>query len=256
MNPEIESFSQDYLNWLKSNIVEAKISNTISRITFPFLDRNNDHTEVYIISKGDGNYTVTDDSNTISELELSGFSFSDKRTEIFNTILNAHGVCKDENDALYVECTRETLPLKKHMLLQCMIKVSDLFMLSRQSIKSVFLEDVSLFLEDHDIRCSSNLGITGKSSLINNFDFIISKSKKAPERLINVCNNLDIMQAKSFVFTWNDTKEVRKPDTKFYIFVNTTDKKASQTALTALKHYNIEPILWHEREDYIDVLSA
>lgn len=68
MNPEIESFSQDYLNWLKSNIVEAKISNTISRITFPFLDRNNDHTEVYIISKGDGNYTVTDYSNTISEL--------------------------------------------------------------------------------------------------------------------------------------------------------------------------------------------
>ena len=34
------------------------------------------------------------------------------------------------------------LPLKKHMLAQCMLKVSDMFYLSRSNIQAVFLDDV------------------------------------------------------------------------------------------------------------------
>lgn len=256
MNPEIESFSQQYLNWLKTTIVEQKITDTVSRISYPFLDRNNDHTEVYIMNTGNGSYTVTDDSSTISELELSGFNITGKRLELLDTILNAHGVYKDDNDALYVECTYDTLPMKKHMLMQCMLKVSDMFMLSRNNVKSIFLEDVNEFLEINDVRCSSNIGITGKSNLVNNFDFIISKSRQAPERLLNVCNNFDLQQAKNFIFTWNDIKDIRKNDTQFYVMVNNQDKKIPVSALNALSHYNINALMWSERESYTKLLTA
>ena len=42
------NFKQIYMDWLNENIEQAKIRNNLYRITFPYLDRNNDHIEIYI----------------------------------------------------------------------------------------------------------------------------------------------------------------------------------------------------------------
>ena len=54
-------FSKQYLEWLKQNIEQYQIRDSIFRITLPFLDRNNDCVEVYIVDNGDGTYQITDD---------------------------------------------------------------------------------------------------------------------------------------------------------------------------------------------------
>lgn len=126
-------FRKIYVDWLKQNIDQYRVNEMTFRLTLPFLDRNNDHIEMYIIDNGNETYTITDDGATIGDLQLGGFDFSGstRRKIILDSIVSAHGVTKTENDELTVNCTVSDLPLKKHMLAQCMIKVSDMFYLSR-----------------------------------------------------------------------------------------------------------------------------
>ena len=62
MKQQIEKdFWKKYIDWLKQNISEYKVNDNIYRITLPFLDRNNDYVDIYILDKGNGLYTITDD---------------------------------------------------------------------------------------------------------------------------------------------------------------------------------------------------
>ncbi len=257
MNEDID-FKKNYLDWLNENIEQYKIEDNLFRITLPFLDRNNDHTEFYIEKLKDNFYRLSDDGNTLNELELSNFDIfnSNKRTEIFNNILNGHGIKKSESNELYVECALEDISAKKHMLSQCMIKISDLFNLSQNNVQSLFWEDVQNYLDENDIRYVSNVSFIGTSTFATNYDFVITKSKKAPERIINVVNNLDYKEAQSILFAWNDVKEQRNEDAKLYTFIHDINKKVSKKAISLLERCDTFPILWSKKDNYTKILSA
>lgn len=251
-------FKKIYIDWLNENIYQNKIDNNLYRITFPYLDRNNDHIEIYIKAQGNDNFYLTDDSETLNELDLSGMDIfsSERRIAILNMILNSHGVKMDSNHALYVESQKATLPIKKHLLTQCMIKISDMFYLARPNTKSLFIEDVKGFLDKNDIYCFPNISFSGKSGLVTTYDFGIQPSKKAPERLIKVVNQLDVQKAGYITFLWGDTKEVRPSDSSLYVFIQDTGKKISQPAINTMKQYEIKPVLWSKRENFINDLIA
>ena len=86
------SFTDVYVNWIRGSMQEKQISNNVFRITTPFLDRNNDHVEVYVIKGADNSFKITDDGATIGELVFSGFSFkgSQKREDALNAIMASH----------------------------------------------------------------------------------------------------------------------------------------------------------------------
>lgn len=253
-----DNFSELYLNWLKENIEQAKINNNTFRLTLPFLNKDNDFTEIYIIRNADDSFLITDDGATLNDLKLSGFDpfSSNRRKDILDSILIAHGVTKLTNNELIIECTLNDLALKKHMLAQCMVKVSDMFYLSKNNVQSLFFDDVQHFFDVNKIRYVDNVAITGKSKLPTHYDFIIGHSDKAPERLIKVVNNLDSTAAKTIIFAWNDTKEVRRHGSELYTFIQDINKKISPNVLTALKEYDIHPALWSNRMDYLKDLSA
>lgn len=250
-------FCNLYLNWVKENIEQFKVRDNTFRITLPFLDRNNDSIEIYIIQKDDETFLMTDDGATLSDLKFGGFDInSDKRKKILDSIIASYGITKTDDNQLIVNCTMNDLALKKHMLAQCMVKVSDMFYLSRSNVQSIFIEDVQRFFEENSIRYLSNLFITGKSKLSTHYDFGIGHSKNSPERLIKVVNNMDVNAAKNIIFAWNDTKEMRQQDSQLYTIIQNSDKKVSDDAVNALKEYGIHPALWTEREKYIEELSA
>ena len=259
MNAKVDmDFGKLYVDWLKQNIDQYKVNETTFRLTLPFLDRNNDLVEMYIISNGNGTYSITDDGATIRDLQLGGFDFStsSRRKAILEAIVSAHGVSKTESDELFVNCTTNDLPLKKHMMAQCMVKISDMFFLSRNNVQSVFLEDVQRFFDAHDVRYVDNICLTGKSKLTTHYDFAIARSKKSAERFIKVVNNMDLNAARNIIFAWNDTKEMRQSEAKLYTFIQNTDKKVSDDAIGALKEYGINPALWTEKDKYISDLIA
>lgn len=234
-----DNYSELYLDWLRQNIEQYEVSPNVFRITMPFLDRNNDNIEIYVLKDEDGCYTLTDDGQTLSELKLTGFNLQGnaKRKAILDTILRAHAVTLSTDEELTVSCNREDLPLRKHMLAQCIQKVSDLFYLSRPNVQSIFLDDVRTFLDDNNIRCMQNVSFVGISTLTATYDFAIAGTQELPDRLIKVVNTLNTDYAKSIIFNWNDTKQNRKHDSVLYAFIFDEEKAPSSRALTTLTQY-------------------
>lgn len=250
-------FKDNYISWLRENIDQYRISDDIFRITLPFLDHHNDQIEVYI-TKNNDQYIISDDSFTLNDLQLSGLDIfsSKRRKQIFNQIVNAHGISVSEDGALYAVAEESELPLKKHLLAQCIQRVSDLFCLAQPNVKSLFLEDVQRYLDTNDVRYISEVSFTGKSKLPTNYDFAIPKSKSAPERIIKVVNSLTTEYTRSIIFTWNDISGNRSDNSNLYTFIQDTGKKVPSDAITAFKQYDIHPVLWSKKTDFIPILAA
>ena len=133
-------FRQEYLSWLGANTESMTTASGTVRLTTPFVDSSNDCIEIYIYVDGD-QLTMTDAGETLSDLELSGFKLSQKRKEILETIAAANGVALRENQ-LQVTCAKALFAMKANSLMQCMIKVSDMMMLTDNTVKTLFTEDI------------------------------------------------------------------------------------------------------------------
>lgn len=249
-----EDFIDSYINWLRSKIYFKEI-NGFYEISTPFLDRHNDHLQIYVKQQGE-KILLSDDGYIVNDLLLSGCDLSsDRRQTVLQTILNGFGV-KLDDDALTIESRLEDFPQKKHALLQAMLSVNDMFMLSQPRVAGVFLEDVEKFLDSNEIRYTPNVQFVGKSGFSHVYDFVIPSSKKKPERLVKAINNPTREKAQAILFAWNDTRNVRKRECSMYIFINDSDKSIRIDVLSAFSEYEVKPILWTKRHQYIEDLTA
>jgi hypothetical protein len=243
-----------YVDWLKAKITTADI-NGACEITTPFLDRHNDRLQIYVQNLED-RIRLTDDGYIIGDLEASGCQIdTPKRQALLGTILNGFGV-RHEAGELFVEATPQEFPKKKHALLQAMLTVNDMFMTSKQRVVSLFIEDVKQFLDEHEVRNSPQVEFTGKSGYLHRFDFVIPKSKKMPERLLRAINHPSRDSATSFLFAWTDTKDTRPPNSLAYAVLNDAENALSSDVLAAFQHYDVRPILWSQRGQFIDEFAA
>lgn len=240
---------------MKKNSLQKKISENTYRLTLPFLDSNNTATEIYIIEK-QGKFIVTDDGYTFDELSLNNFDFSGgRRKELIQKILNNYAVNLGKDNDLYVECNKEALAFKKHLLIQCMLKINDLTQLSQNNVKTLFNEEVENFFIKNKISFMSDIVLIGKSKLQNNFDFGIGRSENAPQRIIKVINNADLNQIRNVMFSWEDIREVRG-DTQLIAIINDLVKVPTGDNITALEQYDIKTVFWSKRADSIQLLGA
>ncbi|HNY35282.1 MAG TPA: DUF1829 domain-containing protein [Methanothrix soehngenii] len=97
-----------------------------------------------------------------------------------------------------------------------MLAVNDLFYLASPMVSSLFLEDVVAWLDENGIRYTPNVKFTGKSGYDHLFDFVIPKSKKRPERILQAINRPSRDEAGATAFAWIDTREVRASDSRAY----------------------------------------
>lgn len=255
MNLKGSDYIELYINWLKSNIKFDEIGDH-TEISTPFLDRHNDHLQIYV-KQLNGKLLLTDDSYIINDLLLSGCEIkSDKRKDLLSTILNGVGVKLGNNDELFIEATSDNFAQKKHMLLQAMLAVNDMFLTSRDKIISFFLEDVENFLELNEVRYIPSVHLIGKSGFSHIFDFVIPASKYRSERLLKTINNPSKDNAKSLLFSWTDIVETRKNEPLFYVFMNDADREIKPDVISAFSEYNVKTVLWSKRNDYLDELVS
>jgi hypothetical protein len=254
MNQEINKLVNQYINWLKDKTVIKQI-NDYAEITTPYLDRHNDYLQIYA-KKADGKFVLSDDGYVINDLKSSGCNLTGKkRQDLLNLTLNGFGV-KLVGNVLTVEADATNFPLKKHNLVQAILSVNDLFYLAEPVTSSLFFENVESWLNGSDVRYTPNVKFTGKSGFDHQFEFVIPKSKVRPERMLHTMNSISRATAEKLAFSWFDTKSTHSPDATAYALVNDTKKAPQESVLEALKNYEVQPILWSQRESIVRDLVA
>ena len=247
MIDEAKKMVNDYTNWLKDGMNFREIDKYVE-ITTPFLDRHNDHIQLYI-SKEKGSYILTDDGYTISDLSTSGCEIdTDNRRQILLQTLNGFGV-ERTGDALTVKTDNKQFPQKKHNLLQAILAVNDMFYTASPMVLSLFMEDVQAWLEINDIRFTPKISFIGKSGFTHNYDFVIPKSKAQPERILRAINNPDRNVIQTLLFSWQDTSLIRPKDSRLYAILNDSDG-LKDTSQAALGNYDIVAMPWSKKEEY------
>jgi hypothetical protein len=127
---EIEQLLHNYRAWLRDRTTLRQVNGETYwvEITTPYLDRHNDALQIYVRAEN-GGYVLTDDGYTIHDLQASGCNLTGKRQDLLKMTLSGFGV-KLRDEALEVQSTADTFPLKKHSLVQAMLAVNDLFYLA------------------------------------------------------------------------------------------------------------------------------
>ena len=248
---DINKLIDDYYNWLKSRTDLFTNPDTgWTQISTPFSGLFNDPVEIYAKSIN-GKILLSDDGLTLRNLELLGSSVtrSPKRQDILNKILLNYGVRLQSNE-LVVEATEKDFPQKKHNLISAIGDISDMFMLAKHTVASVFKEDVQNYLKDQNIIYTPQFIARGATGLEFTFDFHIAYRQN--EKVIKTFNVLNTFNLPHFLFTWGDIKEAREKITGKSItglaIVNDIHRPIKPELLDAIKSKNADFILWSEKE--------
>lgn len=246
----INSLMNDYYAFLKEKtLVTASNSSDWVEISTPFIGLFNDTVDIYAKKEG-SRIILSDDGNTLRDLELSGLeiSRSPKRKEILDRILINYGV-RIDNDELTVEATEKDFPQKKLNLISAISETADMYYLARHTVASVFREDVKNYLDEQELIYTPYFISKGSTGLEFTFDFQIAY--RNTEIVIKSFNSINKMNLPHFLFTWDDIKKVREQQTQKEIIglaiINDIDREVSEEYLSALESKGAQHILWSQR---------
>jgi len=253
----IDQLQQEYLNWAKKKYQFNDFSDFIE-ITTPFLDLNNDYISLFI-SESNKTYTITDDGYVINELITLGIDITKKgkRNDYFKATLNIFGVKFDHstNELLVNFNNINLFPEMQHRLLQCVIRVSDMFVTSRNKVMSFFTEDLKSFFLESDVFFNDSTPYIGKSGNSNVFDFVLPRSKRTQPKLIKAINQPKKQAYKEPLLSFLDVSET-KTDHKFIVIANDTNQKVSDEFKKPFVNYNIDVLAWSERAQWVEHLKT
>lgn len=251
---DIQKLIDEYATWLKSEITFEKIGEYYE-ITTPYLDNANDYLQIYVRQTGDDIY-FSDDSATIRNLKMGGFQFTPARKAHLQRILNQYGV-KLNGDELTSKAPVNGFAQKKHLFIQAMLRIDDMFAVSKSKVASLFLDDIQEFFAEKEIYYSDNVQFTGTSGFSHNYDFLLQRSRTKPERLCQAVNNPNKSSMGNILFAWNDTKPARKNDSQLIVILNDQNNIARGIE-DAFLNYDAKVIRWSDRnsESSLALLSA
>lgn len=253
---DCQQIINDYLKWIKDNTVVRTIEEgKLCSISTPFLDRHNDHLDIYLI-KSNGSIKLSDNGYTIADLKMSGFSINTpKRESILKTVLNGFGVKMNGDNELFIEATAHNIGQKKHYFLQAILSVNDMFNLAEETVYSLFKEDVESYFRNNDIFFSKDIKISGKSGFDHNIDFLINATKNKPERLIKTINTPKKDSILSSIMAFSDISQIRETSTKNFVVYNDIEKGVQKDVISALDNYEINHIPWSQKEKCLEKFS-
>jgi hypothetical protein len=250
----IERLIEDYWAFLRKRLIYEHVGDWVE-ITTPYLDRHNDYIQLYGKSR-DGRIVLTDAGETLQDLQQSGVSInSGKRKRLLDDILRGFGAQTADGEIL-VEADEKNFALKEHSLIQAILSINDMFFLSAPSVESLFLEDVSRWLSDVDVRFTEHVKFAGRSGFDYIFDFVIPRSRKAPERIMRAINSPSKAAAQNFILAWVDTRETRPANSVPLAMLNDSTKPVPEDVEEALEAYGIASLKWEHREEYVELLAA
>lgn len=251
---DIQMLIDDYAAWVKSEITFDKIGEYYE-ITTPYMDNANDYLQIYVKQEGEEIY-FSDDCATIHGLRANGFQFTPNRKVHLQRILSQYGI-KLDGDELKAKAPINGFAQKKHLFIQAILRIDDMFSITKSKVASFFFDDIQHFFEEKEIYFSENVQFTGISGFMHNYDFLLQRSRLKPERLCQAVNNPNKSSMGNILFAWNDTKPARKSGTQLIVVLN--DQNTIVRGIEdAFQNYDVNVIRWSEREQQVNLalLSA
>mgnify|MGYP006426632181 CR=1 FL=1 len=246
----INTLMNDYYSFLKEKtLVSTSNSSDWFEISTPFIGLFNDTVDLYAKKEGD-KIILSDDGNTLRDLELSGLeiSRSPKRKEILDRILINYGV-HINNGELITQATERDFPQKKLNLISAISETADMYLLAKHTVASVFREDVKSYLDELELIYTPYFISKGTTGLEFTFDFQIAY--RNTEIVIKSFNSINKINLPHFLFTWDDIKKVREQQTQKEIVglavINDIAGEVSEEYLSALNNKGAKHILWSQR---------
>jgi hypothetical protein len=240
----------EYYNWLRDKTQVLKDEQTgWYSVTTPFIGSFNDNIEIYV-KTDNGKIFLSDDGKTLSDLELAGSAVlrSPKRKEWIDMILLNYGVTMDNNE-IQTEGTEKDFNQKKHNLICAISEISDMAMMAKHTVSSVFREDVKGFFDEQQIIYTPQFIAKGSTGIEFTFDFQIAGRQK--ELVIKSFNTINKLNVPSFLFGWEDIKSAREKisgkELKGLAIINDADKELKQEYIGALESKGADVVLWSKR---------
>jgi hypothetical protein len=256
VSTDTDQLVYSYLSWIRHGVSAIKLDEHTSELTTPFLDRHNDHLQIYVEHLGVDRFALTDDGYIISELKSSGVDRrGDRRRNLFQDLLSGYGV-ELVGHELRVEANSSNLGQRVHNLVQAMLSLDDMFVLAQPQVQSLFLEDVTRFLDQAEVRYSPRAKFAGKSGLDHLVDFVIPKSREAPERILQVVNSIRRDRVESLLFAATDMRAARGIEVSYFVLLNDSRREVSLDVLNAFAAYEIRAEPWSRRTELVHALAA
>jgi hypothetical protein len=253
---ECQKVIDAYVGWLRQGLSVEELGETCE-LTTPFLDRHNDHLQVYA-TRRNGTIVLSDDGYILSDLRTSGLEVdTPKRKTVLDSVLKGLGVRAEEN-RLFVEASVNNLGQRLHSLVQAMLAVNDMFVMAQPRVASFFFEDVQHYLDSNEVRYTARVKLAGKSGYDHGVDFLIPKSKKRPERILQAIATPKKDNIFAYLWTLNDTRLARTGDSQAeaYAFLNDQDQSVGGDIIEALNAYNVIPAIWSQRSQFVEALAS
>jgi|SRR5690625_878186 len=244
--------------WNKENLT-FKSYNDFIEITTPFVDMHHDLIQLYFTDKSDNApFKLTDDGYIVNELKTLGINIrnTQKRKDFFEVTLRSFGINYDQNsNELFVtfDALKE-YPAKQHNLLQCIIKITDMLLTSRNTVASIFTEEIEDYFEENNVIFTPRMGFLGKTGNQQTFDFIIPHSKKSNEKLIKAVNKATSRNYINTLFPFTDIQSIRK-DSDLLVIANDLDSPISEKFKKSLTNWDVEVLPWTSREEWVERLQ-
>lgn len=251
MNNWIDNSINEYHKWFrdKTQIIKDETTGWYS-ITTPFIGLFNDTVEIYAKLEN-GQITLSDDGQTLANLELAGttISRSPKRKEWLDMILLNYGIILTEENELQTNCTESNFSQRKFNLIAAITEISDMAMMVKHSVSSLFKEDVRSFFDEQQMIYTPEFIAKGSTGIEFTFDFQIAGREK--ELVVKSFNSLNKMNVPHFLFGWEDIKESRERISGKKLdgiaIINDIDKELKSEYVDALKSKGAVSILWSQR---------
>lgn len=251
---ECQKLIDAYVGWLHQGLSVESIGEACE-LTTPFLDRHNDHLQVYAVRRN-GNIVLSDDGYILSDLRTSGLEVdTPKRKMVLDSVLNGLGV-RTESGQLLVEASAGNLGQRLHSLVQAMLAVNDMFVMGQPRVASFFLEDVRNFLDSNNVRYTQSVKLSGRSGYDHGIDFLIPKSPKRPERILQAIAAPKKDNIFAYLWTLSDTRAAPAREAEAYAFLNDQEHEVGGEVIEALIAYSVIPAIWSQRSNYIDELAG
>lgn len=139
---DIQGLINSYITWLKREMTFKQIGEYY-KITTPYLDNANDYLDIYVKQEKDNIY-FTDDGYILNNLEMRGINITGKCKQHIERILCQYDI-ELKNGELVTESSIDLFAQKKHLFIQALLRIDDIFNVSKNKNVSSFIDEIHSF---------------------------------------------------------------------------------------------------------------